>query len=152
MRQVVQSCDIARAGGRIQKRLNSMLKKMNLQVTKQENELFYWREDQNPTDYAGIRASGEDDSHRDVRDVPVQEVANAVCLVLHEQISMEKEDLYREAAKKLGYIRLGNNVQSALALGIQFAEQQGMNNIGNHGSFVLSDDGTARAKAVIALF
>ncbi|MDI9497845.1 MAG: hypothetical protein QM270_05080 [Bacillota bacterium] len=65
---------------------------------------------------------------------------------------MEKEDLYREAAKKLGYTRLGNNVQSALALGIQYAEQQGMINIGNHGSFVLSDDGTARAKAVIALF
>ncbi|MDI9497846.1 MAG: DUF3320 domain-containing protein [Bacillota bacterium] len=48
MRQVVQSCGIARAGGRIQRRLNSILKKMNLQVTKQENELFYWREDQNP--------------------------------------------------------------------------------------------------------
>ena len=52
----------------------------------------------------------------------MQEATNAIYTVLYEQISMGQEDLLRETANKLGYTRLGNNVLSALALGIQYAQ------------------------------
>lgn len=149
-RRVVQSCGISRADNRIQSRLDSILEKMNVRSTTQNDELFYWREDQLPDDYAGLRASAEGDNQRDVRDVAVQEVANAIYLVLHEQFSMGEEDLYREGARKLGYTRLGRNVLSALELGLQHAMQQGGIATGKNAAYVLSDLGSARAETVVA--
>lgn len=77
----------------------------------------------------------------------MQEVANAVYAVLYEQVSMAKEDLLRETARKLGYTRMGGNVLSAMESGIQFAQSQGGIGIGANGTYVLSAGGTARAEA-----
>lgn len=151
-KRVVQSCGITRAGSRIQGHMNSLLLKLAPKSTSQADMLFYWRADQDPNAYAGFRVSGEEAHHRDVRDVPVQEVANAIYTVLYEQISMEQEDLLRETAKKLGYTRLGGNVLSALALGVEYAQSQGGITLGSTGTFVLSKHGTARAEATLQTF
>lgn len=92
-RRVVQSHGIARAGNPIQGHLITILRKMNLKITSQEDVVFYWKEDQNPDDYIEFRVSGDGENRRDVRDVPVQEVVNAIYTVLYEQISMDQEDL-----------------------------------------------------------
>lgn len=123
-KRVIQSYGITRAGSRIQAYLNTILRKMNLRTTTQDGVPFYWKKDQNPDSYAGFRMNGDGDSRRDVRNVPVQEVANAIYAVLYEQISMGQDDLLREAANKLGYTRLGSNVLAALTLGIQYAQAQ----------------------------
>jgi hypothetical protein len=151
-KRVVQSYGIARSGSRIQGHLNTILRKMKLQTTTQDGIVFYWKKDQNPDAYVGFRVSGDGENRRDVRDVPVQEVANAIYTVLHEQISMGQEDLLRETANKLGYTRLGNNVLSALALGIQYAQAQGGITTGTNGTYVLSNGGTARAEATLQSF
>ena len=151
-KRVVQSYGIARAGSRIQGHLNTILRKMNPQTTTQENTIFFWRKDQKPDAYIGFRVSGGGENRRDIRDVPVQEVANTIYTVLYEQISMGQEDLLRETANKLGYTRLGNNVLSALALGIQYAQAQGSITTGTNGTFVLSNGGTARAEATLNSF
>ena len=151
-KRVVQSYGIARAGSRIQGHLNTILRKMNPQTTTQEDTVFFWKKEQNPDAHIGFRVSGEGEDRRDVRDVPVQEVANAIYTVLYEQISMGQEDLLRETANKLGYTRLGNNVLSALALGIQYAQAQGGITTGTNGTFVLSGSGTARAEATLQSF
>ncbi len=151
-KRVVQSYSITRAGSRIQGHLNGLLQKMNLKTTIQDGVVFYWKQDQNPFVHLGFRVSGEGDNRRDVRDVPVQEVANAIYTVLYEQVSMAQEDLLRETANKLGYTRLGNNVLSALALGIEYAQSQGGITTGANGTFVLSDSGTARAEATLQSF
>ena len=151
-KRVVQSYGIARAGSRIQAHLDTILRKMEIPVTKQEDNVFYWRQDQDPNTYAGFRVSGEGDSHRDIRDVPLQEVANAIYSVLYEQISMGREDLLREAAGKLGYTRLGNNVLSALASGIQYTQKQGGIDFSANGVFVLTELGMARAEMTMQGF
>ena len=151
-RRVVQSFGISRAGSRIQGHMETVLRQMDLKMTQQEGVEFVWKKDQDPDSYIGFRVSGEGDSRRDVRDVPVQEVANAIYTVLYEQISMEQDDLLRETANKLGYTRLGNNVLSALAHGIQYAQAQGGIATGTSGTFVLSKDGTARAEATLKSF
>ncbi len=152
IRRVVQSYGIARAGSRIQSHMDNILKKMSLNQTRQEDTLFYWRADQNPNAYSGYRVSGEEDSRRDVRDVPIQEIANAVCVVLYEQFSMEQEDLLRETAKKLGYTRLGGNVLAALNTGIGYAQKKGEIAEGSNGALTLTKEGTVRAEETIAAF
>ena len=147
IKRVVQSYSIARVGSRIQGHMDTILQKMKLKSTNQGGAVFYWKEEQNPDAYVGFRTNGEGDHHRDVRDVPVQEVANAVYAVLYEQVSMAKEDLLRETARKLGYTRMGGNVLSAMESGIQFAQSQGGIGIGANGTYVLSAGGTARAEA-----
>ena len=132
--------------------MNTILRKMHLKTTTQEDVVFYWDKDQKPDAYIGFRVSGDGENRRDVRDVPVQEVANAIYTVLYEQISMGQEDLLREAAKKLGYTRLGGNVLSALASGIQYAQDQEGILPGVNGAFVLSDAGTARAEDTMKSF
>ncbi len=151
-KRVVQSYGIARAGSRIQGHLNTILRNMHPKTTTQGDVVFYWKADQNPDAYVGFRVSGDGENRRDVRDVPVQEVANAIYTVLYEQISMGQDDLLRETANKLGYTRLGNNVLSALTLGIQYAQAQGGITTGTNGTFVLSSSGTARAEATLQSF
>lgn len=151
-KRVIQSYGIARAGTRIQGYLNTILKKMNLQTTMQDDVVFYWKREQNPDAFVGFRVSGNEENRRDVRDVPVQEIANAIYTVLHEQISMGQEDLLREAANKLGYTRLGSNVLPAMELGIQYAQAQGGITTGANGTFILTDAGTTRAEATLNSF
>lgn len=151
-RRVVQSYGITRAGSRIQGHLNRIFWKMNLKTTTQEDAVFYWREDQNPDAYIGFRVSGDGESYRDVRNVPIQEVANAIYAVLYEQISMRQDDLLRETARKLGYTRLGGNVLAALASGVEYAQSQGGIVLGVNDAFVLSDIGAARAEEALNSF
>ena len=132
--------------------MSAILQKMHWKTTIQGDVVFYWAKDQNPDEYSGFRASGGGKNRRDVRDVPVQEIANAIYTVLYEQVSMGQEDLLREAAKKLGYPRLGGNVLSALAAGIQYAQEQGGMFLGVNDAFVLSDMGTTRAEEIIKSF
>jgi hypothetical protein len=148
-KRVVQSYGITRAGSRIQGYLNTLLGGADFRVTTQDGVVFFWKQDQNPQEYAGFRVNGEAEHYRDVRDVPVQEVANAIYTVLYEQISMSQEDLLHEIANKLGYARLGNNVLSALELGLQYAREQGGITTGANGTLILSDLGTKRAEATI---
>lgn len=145
-KRVVQSYGIARAGSRIQSHLNTLLQKLSPQTTTQNDAVFYWKKDQNPDAYMGFRVSGDGDNRRDIQDVPVQEVANAIYTVLYEQISMESDDLLRETANKLGYTRLGNNVLSALKLGIQYAQKHDGITTGTNGTFILTNKGTAHAE------
>ena len=148
-KRVVQSYGIARSGNRIQSHFNSILRRMGLQTTVQNGTFFYWRRDQIPEAYCGLRIDGIDSNHRDVRDIAAQEIANAIYVVLYEQISMDKEDLLREAANKLGYTRLGSNVTSSLELGLSKAQMQGGITTGNTGAFVLTDVGTVRAETIL---
>ena len=58
---------------------------------------------------------------RDVKDIPVEEAANAVCDVLEEQFSLPKEDLIRAAANKMGFSRIGTSVSALFFSGITLA-------------------------------
>ena len=151
-RRVVQSCGIARAGSRIQAHLDAVLLSMNLRTTRQEGVTFYWRGDQDPESYCTFRTSGEGERKRDVRDVCVQEAANAVCTVLLEQISMTREDLIRETARKLGYTRLGGNVTAAMDAGLAHAGQMGSIALNPGGMYLLTESGTDRANQIIETF
>lgn len=152
IKRVVQSYGITRAGSRIQNHMDKILANLSLNLTKQENGIFHWKQGQDPDAYIGYRVNGDGDNRRDIRDIPVQEVANAVYAVLYEQFSMAQEDLLRETARKLGYTRLGGNVLAILNAGISYAQQHGCTEQGSNGSLTLTREGIARAEAAIAAF
>lgn len=136
-RRIIQSFGIARAGNRIQARMGGVYSSMCLKSTTFEGQKFFWSNHQNPDDYSGFRASGDADNKRDAKDVPVQEAANAICYVLFEQISLSEDDLIREAAKLLGYSRLGNVVVSLFESAIRHANQKTRIELGTNGNWIL---------------
>ncbi len=152
IKRVVQSCGISRAGSRIQNHMSDILIKMSLKSDEASHMRFYWREDQDPNTYLGFRVSADGENRRDVREVAVQETANALYTVLYEQISMGQDDLLRETAKKLGYTRLGGNVLSVLEEGIRYAERKGGIALSAGGNYVLTEKATAHAQAILQSF
>ena len=126
IRRVVQSFGIARSGSRIQDKMNKVLSRLRLQKNKNLGKVVYWWDDQIPSKYNKIRTSGEGDNKRDAKEVPVEEAVNAIRYVLTEQISLSEEDLIREAAKLLGYTRLGNIVEFLIQGAINEAFKNGV--------------------------
>lgn len=120
-KKVVQSFGVTRVGSRIQGRLEVLVGNNRDNVTKQESGKVFWPAGINPDNYYGFRASGENENKRDAKDVPVYEALNAMSYILFNDISVEEEDLIREAAKLMGYARVGTGVstlfKTALKLG-----------------------------------
>jgi len=138
-KRVIQSYGITRAGTRIQERLDAVYKDMNLTVTQQAEQRFYWNGDQNPEDYSLFRCSGEEENKREAKDVPVQEAANALYQVLYDQISLTKEDLIRETAKLLGYARVGSGVSALMSLTLTYAQERGRVGVDCNGKWILTE-------------
>lgn len=136
-RRVVQSFGIARAGNRIQSRMTQIMNNTRLNCTRSDGQLVFWKTGQTPESYTGFRASGEGKAKREARDVPVQEAANAICRVLYEQISLLEEDLIREAARLMGYSRLGSVVTELFQKAILSAKRQGRIELAPNGNWIL---------------
>ena len=124
MRRVLQSYGITRIGARIQAKMKQILASMGLTTTTQNGETFYWDLHQSPDLYPYYRISGSDENKRDVKDVPVQEAANAICQALLDQFSLSEEDLIRESAKLMGYSRTTANVIAVFSEAIRYAADQ----------------------------
>ena len=135
IRRVVQSYGITRAGSRIQSYLDKMIDAMNLTTTQQEDQVFYWTSEQNPDSYLTYRPSAAEEDRRDAKEIPVQEAAGAVCQAIEEQFSLSQEDLIREAAKLMGYTRLGSSVTYLFSNAIRYAVWKGKITQGTNGNW-----------------
>ena len=136
-RRVVQSFGIARAGSRIQNRMTQILNNAELNRTQSDGQLVFWKTGQDPESYTGFRASSGEKTKREARDVPVLEAANAICQVLYDQISLPEDDLIREAARMMGYNRLGSVVTELFRKAILCAKGQGRIEIASNGNWIL---------------
>ena len=151
-RRVLQSFGIARCGSRLQARMTAILRSLHLKTTVQAEQVFYWNDVQDPDTYPGLRADGENENSRDAREVPVQEIVNALCCILYDQISMPKDDLIRETARLLGYARMGSNVAAAVEAGLAFAQEKSILAAGQNGALVLTGSGSEKARQILARF
>lgn len=115
IKRVINSFDIWKAGSNIRTMMISILADMNLHSSVEYDTVIFWKRTQNPASYSEYRLFGKDDlSCRDVTNVPVPEIANAMAAVLKKNGSMEYEELARAAAELLGYSRMGSNVREAM--------------------------------------
>lgn len=139
-RRVVRSFGIARAGSRIQSRMEEIFASLRLKSTMQGNVKIYWNEDQDPDDYRIFRAAASGADRRDALDVPVQEAANAVLRVLEEQVSLPKEELIKEAAKLLGCARQGAAAAALFTAAVEYASAKGRVTQSENGKLTLGNE------------
>ncbi|MBP3798864.1 MAG: DUF3320 domain-containing protein [Ruminococcus sp.] len=86
---------------------------------------FFWLKAQKPEEYDKCRAKCSDELRRDIKDIPPEELANGIILILARQIAMQRDDLLRETAHLFGFTRLTPAVETAVSLGIRAAKQRG---------------------------
>ena len=140
-RRVIQSFGITRSTAKIQNHLSQLIESLGFVSTIQFEDRFIWRKDQLPEEYTLIRANGEGENKRDVKEIPLQEAANAVCLALHEQISMSHDDLVRESAKAMNFTRVIASVSTAFDAAVQYADAKGYLSTDENGNYRLSNAG-----------
>lgn len=125
-KRILQAWGIGRAGSRIQNYLNSVLGEMNIPFTEQNTSYFYWKNQVDAQKLNNYRVSNNDAEKRNAEDIAVEEIAVAVKEIVENQISLTLIDLIRETARIFGFSRLGNNVETAMKLGIDFAISNNM--------------------------
>ena len=114
VRKLMEAWDITRGGSRVDTVMAHALAKVEKQITGDDDRAFFWRKDQNPEEYRIYRVEDAEGNRRDIEDIPSEEIRNAMSEVLEEQISLTKEDLLRETAKKFGFTRSGNVIDRVL--------------------------------------
>ena len=120
-RRVVQACGVSKVGSRIRNKLKYVYMRMQLKSTIQSNAIIYWQQSQDPSTYLKFRVNGDGDNKRDAKDIPVQEIANAICLILFDCGSVPAEEVTKEAARLFGFARMGATVSSCFDNGIRYA-------------------------------
>jgi hypothetical protein len=120
-KRILQSYGITRAGSRIQNHMDKLYEAMGLHGLNQGEQVFFWGKEQEPDEYFTYRPTRLDEDRRDAKDIPVQEAAAAITQIVQEQISLSQEDLIREAAKLLGYARVGTAISDLMNHGIRYA-------------------------------
>lgn len=120
-KRVLSSYSITRAVSSTNDLLADIYRRLNLR----EIEGIIWNPNQNPAMYPYIRVSGDGDNKRDVKDVPQIEAVNAVQYVLRQQISLSEADAVKEAAKLMGYPRMGANVAAVFQAAFDAVKQSG---------------------------
>lgn len=82
-------------------------------------EDFFWLTDTDPAAYRGIRTPTDDPaSERAAEDIPPQELANAMAVLLTQNINLPAEELFKSTAKVFGISRVGNRVRGQLDLAL----------------------------------
>ena len=98
---------------------------MGLATTRQGEQTFYWRSAREIVQYNRFRISGAGGERREAKEIPVQEAANAICLILESQVGLRQEDLIREGARWMGYIRVSPAVTALMEGAIAWAQERG---------------------------
>jgi hypothetical protein len=118
MHEVLNAWGISRGGSRVEGIFSSAAAKVDKNITSDEDRVFFWRKDQVPEGYSIYRVEDAEGNKRNMDDVPSEEILNAVIEVLKEQVSLSETDLIRETAKKFGFTRLGNVIESSIKYAI----------------------------------
>ena len=101
------------------------IKKTVLKSNKQNGTKFYWRLDQELEKYSIYRNDTNNMERRLPEEICQQEVKNAVCCTLAENVSMAKEDLVKETIRTMGYSRRGSALEEAVDRGIKYGLKTG---------------------------
>lgn len=125
-KRVLEAWWITRTGSKAEAVLEIVFERVRKNETKDMDTIFYWRADQNPDTYEGYRVEDQFLNKRSMDDIPSQEIINAIKEVLMEQISVSRADLIRETAKKFGFSRLGNVIETTISHAIKCGEDRGI--------------------------
>lgn len=103
----------------------ALWRKLGLRMTREEEQNFFWRTDQDPERYRLWRRSGTGEHRRRPEDVSCQEAANAVCDVLRREITLTARELIARTAACLGYAPGQEAAAACAARGLECALYMG---------------------------
>ncbi len=125
VKRILAHWGLARSGARINAHMDDIFEALKLKCTGTDRDVFIWRDDQIPEQYDTFRVHTDGITKREVDDLPIVEVANAIKQILTNQISLPNTDLIRETSRLFGFSRIGNNVEAAMQRGIQMCIARG---------------------------
>ncbi|MBQ9807327.1 MAG: DUF3320 domain-containing protein [Ruminococcus sp.] len=129
---------ITRPGAAMKKTFDAALERSGAKSTLSGETEFMWLPDQVPEEYSKCRALCGENERRDAADIPPEEYANGIKLIMSRQIAMQREDLLRETAHLFGFTRMTPALETALALGIRQAKARGYITFGEDGKVSFS--------------
>ena len=107
-------------GGRVTPTLQKKLSLYESSFYKDDSGVL-WLNESDSRDYQIYRFN----SHRDIIDIPQIELLNAIRESLSEQVAIDEDSLTLIAAKKLGFMRRGINVDTAFKKAIEVLKNMG---------------------------
>lgn len=125
-KRVLNSWSISRLGSRIDSFFDELFRDSDCYQTTDGVHCF-WINKEQMNSYTTFRPKSE----RDAVDLPPREIANGIKHILASQIGLPSKDLIRITAQLFGFVRTGNNVESAMMNGIKMAVKLGYVKIEN---------------------
>lgn len=118
-KKVLQAWNTSRAGARLDKHLEGILKEMAI-VETTHHQPFYWS---NNTTLDSYRSN--DIEKRNMEDIAPEEVIVALEEVVTNNLSIEEDELLRFLARTFGFAKVGKQIDTLLRYVIDTAVQQG---------------------------
>ena len=118
-KKVLQAWNTSRAGARLDKHLEGIIKEMNLLQTT-HHQPFYWS-NKITLDYY----RSNDIEKRNMEDIAPEEVLVALQDVVANNLSIEEDELLRYLARTFGFVKVGKQIETILRYVIDTAVQNG---------------------------
>ncbi len=106
-RRLMAACGINRCTDKVRQRVAYICNKIGFAYTEHDGNTYYWSTDVTPDNYSGFRIPDDPADRRGIDDITVQEAANAVAYVAKTQIGIPASDAAKEAARLMGFVRIG---------------------------------------------
>jgi hypothetical protein len=126
-RRVAAHWGFQQASEKQRARVRRLLPKDGVRTHVSDAGTFLWPTGTDPETYSDFRVPDVDSEFlRDAEDLPVEEVANAVCFLLRQHISVPEKELVRETGRLFGFQRIGGRVEARMHIGIELLIQRGI--------------------------
>ena len=126
MKKTFADWGVARTTSRMEDIFDQAVQGMSCQKTKERDQVFYWRADQEPEQYDIYRGADQNGEYRGIEDVPSQEIRSALRDILKMQVSLSREDLIKAAAKCFGCPRMGSTIEAVVSYALDDGIEKGV--------------------------
>ena len=123
-KRITKAWGFARAGGNIAAVLKECLPAGSV-TTRRTGETVYWPDDIDPAGYSDYRVGTDKESKRAIDEIPPEELANAMCEVLFDFASCEKDVLFRETIRLFGLNTLTTKARQYLEYALAALQESG---------------------------
>ena len=125
-KKVYDCFGVQRATPTTKKVIDSAVEKCGAAHTTSGESEFLWLTSQEPASYDICRAIyASEEEKRSFDDIPPEEIAAGIKLIMSRQVAMLREDLLRETAHLFGFARISPTIETAVSLGIKAAKSRG---------------------------
>lgn len=116
LRRFAMACGVGRIREQFRERFDALREQALAAGRIKIRDGDLWSAQHDPDAFAGIRVPGTDEeSQRDIEDVPIREIANGAVLILREQFGLPREELIRETSKVFGCKRVTARVTTRVS-------------------------------------